>query len=66
MIVHDGAFLIDAALHVLCRCGNTLQKIFQQKHVQSLRQNSTRDAWSWIGGEIGMNDKSTKQTFGSF
>jgi hypothetical protein len=66
VIVHYGAALVETTLNILCRGGNTLKKILEQQHVESLRENSARDAGSRIGGKVRVNDKDTEETGGPF
>jgi hypothetical protein len=66
VVVQYGAALIETTLNILCRGGNTLEKILEQQHVESLRENSARDAGSRIGDKIRVNDKDAEEAGGPF
>jgi hypothetical protein len=48
--MHDSAVLRDAALDIKIGCGDALQQVLEEEHVEGLGEDGTRGARAWVGG----------------
>jgi hypothetical protein len=65
MVVHDGAILVETALYILRSRWNTPEQIFKEKHIEGLRKESAGDVGTWVGRQVGMDNKNAKEAAGS-
>jgi hypothetical protein len=65
VIVQDSAALLEAALDVKLGCGDALEKLFKEKHVESLGEDGAGGTRAGIGGEIGVDDEDAEEAVGT-
>src|SRR5271170_3742859 len=65
VVVEDLAALAEGVVGVGFSGGDAGEQVFEEEHVEGLREDGAGDLGAWVGGDLGMDDEELEEVFGA-